>query len=54
MRRSSLTTTKMPDNGWQTIRQVSPYLWPQGEAWIKRRVVLALLALFLSGNDASV
>jgi ATP-binding cassette subfamily B protein len=29
----------------QTIRRVLPYLWPPGETWIKRRVVLALLFL---------
>ena len=27
------------------IRRVVPYLWPDGEAWIKRRVVLALIML---------
>ncbi|MCC5991511.1 MAG: ABC transporter ATP-binding protein/permease [Rhodobacteraceae bacterium] len=27
------------------IRRVMPYLWPGGEAWIKRRVVLALIML---------
>ncbi|MCL7465820.1 ABC transporter ATP-binding protein/permease [Phaeovulum sp. NW3] len=29
----------------RTIRAVLPYLWPAGQAWVKRRVVLALLAL---------
>ncbi|MDQ2066622.1 ABC transporter ATP-binding protein/permease [Xinfangfangia sp. CPCC 101601] len=33
-------------SGWQTIRRMLPYLWPQGEAWVKRRVVMALLLLF--------
>ncbi len=33
-------------SGWQTIRRVVPYLWPDGETWVKRRVVLALVALF--------
>ncbi|MCX7890389.1 MAG: ABC transporter ATP-binding protein/permease [Rhodobacteraceae bacterium] len=28
-----------------TIRRVLPYLWPEGEGWVKRRVVFALLAL---------
>ncbi len=28
-----------------TIRRVMPYLWPQGQAWVKRRVVIALLFL---------
>ncbi len=35
-------------SGWRTIRKVAPYLWPEDLAWVKRRVVLALLALFLS------
>ncbi|MEO3413877.1 ABC transporter ATP-binding protein/permease [Roseovarius sp. CAU 1744] len=48
MRRTSLTTTDAPKNGWRTIRRVAPYLWPEGQGWVKRRVVLALLALFLS------
>ena len=33
-------------SGWQTIRRVLPYLWPDGQAWVKRRVVAALLMLF--------
>ena len=48
MRRRTLTTTDAPTNGWRTIRRVAPYLWPEGQAWVKRRVVLALLALVLS------
>ncbi|MBK5933094.1 ATP-binding cassette subfamily B protein [Rhodovulum imhoffii] len=32
----------------RTIRRVGPYLWPKGESWVKRRVVLALLALVLA------
>ncbi len=32
----------------RTIRRVLPYLWNAEEPWIKRRVVLALLALLLS------
>jgi ATP-binding cassette, subfamily B, heavy metal transporter len=31
--------------GMQTILRVLPYLWPAGQAWVKRRVVLALLML---------
>lgn len=34
-------------SGWQTMRRVGPYLWPKGEAWVKRRVVGALLMLML-------
>ncbi len=48
MRRRTLTTTEMPANGWATIRRVAPYLWPDGQAWVKRRVVLALLALVVA------
>jgi ATP-binding cassette subfamily B protein len=29
----------------RTIRRVAPYLWPAGEPWVKRRVVLSLMAL---------
>ena len=35
-------------SGWRTIRRVAPYLWPADETWVKRRVVLAMLALLLS------
>ncbi len=42
---NSSDPTKTPASGWQTIRRVLPYLWPQGEAWVKRRVVGALLML---------
>ena len=35
-------------SGIRTIRKVVPYLWPEGNSWVKRRVVLALLALILS------
>ncbi len=36
----------MPKNSGRTIRRVLPYLWPDDAPWVKRRVVLALLALF--------
>ena len=35
-------------SGMRTIRKVLPYLWNDEEPWVKRRVVLALLALLLS------
>ena len=44
-RRRTLTTTEPPKNGWKTIREVVPYLWPDNERWVKWRVVLALAAL---------
>ncbi|MEM7089228.1 MAG: metal ABC transporter permease, partial [Pseudomonadota bacterium] len=31
--------------GWRTIRKVAPYLWPDDEPWVKRRVVLAMVML---------
>src|SRR6056297_1529484 len=48
MRRSTLTTTDMPADGWSTIRRVAPYLWPDDQAWVKRRVVFALNVLFVA------
>jgi ATP-binding cassette subfamily B protein len=45
MRKSRVTTTEAPRNGWITIRRVAPYLWPEGQPWVKRRVVIALLLL---------
>ena len=42
-----------PTSGLQTIRRVLPYLWPDGQAWVKRRVVLALMAL-VAGKLISV
>ncbi|MBI6629206.1 ABCB family ABC transporter ATP-binding protein/permease [Pontibaca salina] len=35
-------------SGLRTIRKVAPYLWPEGETWIKRRVVLALTMLVVA------
>ncbi|SLN22597.1 Putative multidrug export ATP-binding/permease protein [Pseudoruegeria aquimaris] len=52
MRRLTPTSTALDSDhrvsGWRTIRKVAPYLWPQGEAWVKRRVVAALAILFLA------
>ncbi len=45
MRRMTITTDEKPSNGWQTIRRVLPYLWPDGEGWVKRRVVISLIML---------
>ncbi|MBL9074028.1 ABC transporter ATP-binding protein/permease [Tabrizicola sp.] len=50
MRRTTTTATSA-DQGIarapaaSTLRRVAPYLWPDGQAWVKRRVVLALLFL---------
>ena len=35
-------------SGLAILRGVAPYLWPPGEAWVKRRVVLALVMLVLA------
>ncbi|MBE0453881.1 ABCB family ABC transporter ATP-binding protein/permease [Roseovarius autotrophicus] len=32
-------------SGWRTIRRVAPYLWPAGQGWVKRRVVVSLVLL---------
>ncbi len=53
MRRTTSTATSADmgstrASGWQTIRRVVPYLWPEGEAWVKLRVVLALVMLLLA------
>lgn len=34
--------------GWAVIRRVAPYLWPEGQGWVKRRVLLSLAVLLLS------
>ena len=35
-------------SGWRTIRKVAPYLWPDDLPWVKRQVVLAMIALLVS------
>ncbi len=35
-------------SGWRTVRRVWPYLWPEGQVWVKRRVVIALAFLLAS------
>ncbi|MFZ5709609.1 MAG: ABCB family ABC transporter ATP-binding protein/permease [Pseudomonadota bacterium] len=35
-----------PKGGVDTIRRLLPYLWPREAVWVRRRVVVALLALF--------
>ncbi|MBT8410805.1 MAG: ABC transporter ATP-binding protein/permease [Octadecabacter sp.] len=34
--------------GWRVIKRVIPYLWPDDQPWVKRRVVAALSVLFLA------
>ncbi|PKF79044.1 metal ABC transporter permease [Vibrio sp. vnigr-6D03] len=36
------------ESGWNTIQKISPYLWPKDKPWVKRRVVMAMVALGLS------
>ena len=48
MRRQTATSADQhgqPASGWVTIARVLPYLWPEGQDWVKRRVVWALLLL---------
>ncbi len=35
-------------SGWRTIRKVAPYMWPDDEPWVKRRVVIAMAMLVLA------
>ena len=36
------------NSGMRIIRKVIPYLWPDGEAWVKWRVVIALTMLIIA------
>lgn len=40
--------TDRSSSGTQTILRVLPYLWPKGQSWVKRRVVLALVMLLVA------
>lgn len=42
------TDSELRGSGWKVICKVSPYLWPDDKPWVKRRVVLAMAALFLA------
>jgi len=39
------SASRRPGGARNTMLRVLPYLWPKGEAWVKRRVVAALLLL---------
>ncbi|MEM9584910.1 MAG: ABC transporter ATP-binding protein/permease [Pseudomonadota bacterium] len=41
-------TQDLRKDGWRVVKRVIPYLWPENEAWVKRRVVIALGFLLLS------
>ena len=45
--------TAPPASGWQTMARMLPYLWPEGKAWVKRRVLAALL-LLLAAKAVSI
>jgi ATP-binding cassette, subfamily B, heavy metal transporter len=45
---SAPQTLRKSDNSGRIIARVTPYLWPKDQAWIRRRVVLALIALVLA------
>lgn len=54
MRRTIITATNIDRRqGLRTVRKVIPYLWPKDPAWVRVRVVLAMLAL-LAGKVVSV
>ena len=51
MRRLTPTDAALSDqraSGWRVIRRVAPYLWPNNKLWVKQRVVLALVMLFVA------
>ncbi len=52
MRRLTPTASNMdPDHkiqGWRTIRRVAPYLWPEDQPWVKQRVVISMVMLFIA------
>ena len=35
-------------SGWRTIKKVAPYLWTDEHPWVKRRVLLSMMALILA------
>jgi ABC-type transport system involved in Fe-S cluster assembly fused permease/ATPase subunit len=45
---TSADIQRTPASGWTTLRRVAPYLWPEGQPWVKRRVIGALLFLLLA------
>jgi len=51
MRKNTATSADQGEteaSGWQTLRRVLPYLWPDGMTWVKRRVVIALVMLLVA------
>ncbi|SLN58923.1 ABCB family ABC transporter ATP-binding protein/permease [Pseudooctadecabacter jejudonensis] len=51
MRSLSPTSANLNDHqvqGWKVVKKVAPYLWPDDQPWVKRRVVAALIVLFIA------
>ncbi len=48
MRHNHITATKAPDNSLRIIQRVLPYLWPDGQGWVKKRVVWAMAMLLIA------
>ena len=45
---SNFAENKQSYSSWLTIKKVAPYLWPDQQSWVKRRVILALMFLMLA------
>ena len=45
---SNFVENKQTYSSWLTIKKVAPYLWPDQQSWVKRRVILALMFLMLA------
>ena len=51
MRRLTPTDAALSEqraSGWRVVRRVAPYLWPSDKLWVRQRVVLALVMLFVA------
>ena len=48
LRNKPTTSTELPDNAGRILMRVAPYLWPREHAWVKRRVVVALVVLVIA------
>ena len=45
---SNFVENKQSYSSWLTIKKVAPYLWPDQQSWVKKRVILALMFLMLA------
>ena len=45
---SNFVENKQSYSSWLTVKKVAPYLWPDQQSWVKRRVILALMFLMLA------